>query len=476
MTAENNWEIVTFTELPEKANGKTINYSVTEEAVTDYEGVVTPVVVNKSYKIVNTHPVEYRKIEGIKVWKDSDNRDNLRPGTVTIRLYADGEEVADTTTNASKEWKYEFDNLPKYKNVDNKPHEIVYTVDEDPVSGYTKGIDGYTITNTHEPLVTKVSGTKTWTDADDIEGFRPESITINLLADGEKIDSKTVTEADEWKWSFENLPAHKKGKEVTYSITEETIEGYTTEVTGYNVINTHTPEYVSYTIEKLWVDDDDRDGIRPESITINLLADGEKIDSKTVTEAEEWSCKFEGLTKYKKGKLVTYSITEDVVENYTSSITDITDTTTSVTITNTHDPARTEISGKKIWEEDQNYLDRRPDMVTVNIYADGVYLDTIKVKKEDNWEYIVSNLYKYSKGVEIKYTIEEEPVEGYEAVYDGYDITNIFTEGEGCVGPDCNPPKTMVDVEANNYTNYNTIVFLIAGFGALIQKRRISGN
>ncbi len=577
MSAENNWAKVTFTELPEKANGKTINYSVTEEAVTDYEGVVTPVVVNKSYKIVNTHPVEYRKIEGIKVWKDSDNRDNLRPETVTIRLYADGEEVADTTTNAAQEWKYEFDNLPKYKNVDNKPHEIVYTVDEDPVSGYTKGIDGYTITNTHEPLVTKVSGTKTWTDGDDIEGFRPESITvnlladgkkidsavvsaetewkfefanlpqykegevgkeiaytiseedvegysvsltrsgsnpeitidienihtpeyttisgvktwkddddiegfrpesitINLLADGEKIDSKTVTEADEWKWSFENLPAHKKGKEVTYSITEETIEGYTTEVTGYNVINTHTPEYVSYTIEKLWVDDDDRDGIRPESITINLLADGEKIDSKTVTEAEEWSCKFEGLTKYKKGKLVTYSITEDVVENYTSSITDITDTTTSVIITNTHDPARTEISGKKIWEEDQNYLDRRPDMVTVNIYADGVYLDTIKVKKEDNWEYIVSNLYKYSKGVEIKYTIEEEPVEGYEAVYDGYDITNIFTEGEGCVGPDCNPPKTMIDVEANNYTNYNTIVFLIAGFGALIQKRRISGN
>ena len=106
-------------------------------------------------------------------------------------------------------------------------------------------------------------------------------------------------------------------------------------------------------------------------------------------------------------------------------------------------------------------------------YSEDLATPTDLIEERD-YSISLSNLYKYSKGVEIKYTIEEEPVEGYVTVYDGYDITNTFVDGEGCT--DCNPPKTMVDVEANNYTNYNTIVFLIAGFGALIQKRRISGN
>ena len=57
------------------------------------------------------------------------------------------------------------------------------------------------MTNTYEPeKIDELSGTKTWEDDDNRDGLRPDSITINLLADGEKVQETVVTanENDEW--------------------------------------------------------------------------------------------------------------------------------------------------------------------------------------------------------------------------------------------------------------------------------------
>ncbi|MCD4894025.1 Cna B-type domain-containing protein, partial [Enterococcus faecalis] len=48
----------------------------------------------------------------------------------------------------------------------------------------------------------EITGTKTWEDQNNQDGLRPDEITVNLLANGEKVASKTVTEADDWKYSF----------------------------------------------------------------------------------------------------------------------------------------------------------------------------------------------------------------------------------------------------------------------------------
>ena len=45
--------------------------------------------------------------------------------------------------------------------------------------------DGMNVTNKHTPKTIGVNGEKTWDDEDDKEGFRPGSITIELLANGE---------------------------------------------------------------------------------------------------------------------------------------------------------------------------------------------------------------------------------------------------------------------------------------------------
>ena len=88
---------------------------------------------------------------------------------------------------------------------------------------------------------TSVSGTKTWKDNNNQDGIRPSSITVNLLANGQQVASKTVSASDNWQYSFDNLAAYANGKKITYTVTEDAVAGYTSTVDGYNITNTHNP-------------------------------------------------------------------------------------------------------------------------------------------------------------------------------------------------------------------------------------------
>lgn len=125
---------------------------------------------------------------------------------------------------------------------------------------------------------------------------------------------------DEWGYSYKGLPKYEGGKELTYTITEDTVAGYTTSVRGYNVTNTHTPETIDIEGSKTWNDNNNQDGKRPGSITIRLYADGRELTDKvqTVTASNGWNWKWEDLPKYANGTEITYTITEDAVENYTT--------------------------------------------------------------------------------------------------------------------------------------------------------------
>ena len=52
--------------------------------------------------------------------------------------------------------------------------------------------------------------------------------------------NKKITEKDNWSWNFEDLPVYKNGQKITYTISEDTVSGYKSKVTGYNVTNTYT--------------------------------------------------------------------------------------------------------------------------------------------------------------------------------------------------------------------------------------------
>ncbi|WP_251905528.1 Cna B-type domain-containing protein, partial [Lactobacillus paragasseri] len=66
---------------------------------------------------------------------------------------------------------------------------------------------------------TSVSGTKTWNDNNNQDGIRPSSITVNLLANGRQVASKTVSASDNWQYSFDNLAAYANGQKITYTVT-----------------------------------------------------------------------------------------------------------------------------------------------------------------------------------------------------------------------------------------------------------------
>ncbi|MBQ6905595.1 MAG: Cna B-type domain-containing protein [Clostridia bacterium] len=405
LTKETSWSY-NFTDLDKYEAGVEIVYTIEEIAVDGYETTID------GYTVTNKHIPETTVVEGNKTWVDADDQDGIRPDEITINLKADGE-VIETITVTADDWSWSFDNLPKYRD---GGVEIVYSITEDKVEGYIASYDGFNVTNTHTPATVVVEGNKTWDDNDDQDGIRPESITINLLANDEVIDTITVTEADEWKWSFTGLAKFEAGEEITYSITEEKVDGYETTIDGYNVTNKHVPATVVVEGNKTWDDNDDQDGIRPESITINLLANGEVVETITVT-AADWSWTFENLPKFEAGEEITYSITEEKVDGYETTI-------DGYNVTNKHVPATVVVEGEKIWDDNDDQDGLRPDEITINLLANGEVVDTVKVTEADDWKFIFENLPKFEAGEEITYTIEEVKVDGYEASYDGYIVTN----------------------------------------------------
>ena len=271
--------------------------------------------------------IEKTSVSGTKTWKDNNNQDGIRPSSITVNLLANGQQVASKTVSASDNWQYSFDNLAAYAN----GKKITYTVTENAVAGYTSTVDGYNVTNNHTPATVKVSGTKTWKDNNNQDGIRPSSITVNLLANGQQVASKTVSASDNWQYSFDNLAAYANGKKITYTVTENAVAGYTSTVDGYNVTNNHTPATVKVSGTKTWKDNNNQDGIRPSSITVNLLANGQQVASKTVSASDNWQYSFDNLAAYANGKKITYTVTENAVAGYTSTV-------DGYNITNTHNP------------------------------------------------------------------------------------------------------------------------------------------
>ena len=409
----NNWKHK-FTGLQKYKNGEEITYTVDEKEVKEYEKSI------EGNTITNTHTPSKIDIEGQKTWNDNDDQDGKRPEQVVVKLFANGEEVKEQqkTVTSENDWKYKFEGLDEYAN----GKKIEYTIKEDNVDDYQTKIDGYNITNTHEPEKINIPVTKIWDDKDNQDGIRPESITVRVLANGNKVEEQTITEKEDWKYEFKDLPKYEKGKEIIYTIEEDSINKYTTKIDKYNITNTHIPETIEITVTKKWEDSNNQDGKRPDSIVVRLLADGQQVEEKkvTVTEAEKWQYKFKDLPKYNAGKEIVYTVEEDSIKDYETNI-------NKYDITNTHIPEKIDIKGTKTWEDNNNQDGKRPEKITVRLFANDEEQAHKDITAENKWEYEFKDLPKYKDGEEIDYTIKEDAVKDYVTTIDGYNITNAHT-------------------------------------------------
>ncbi|MBP5225260.1 MAG: Cna B-type domain-containing protein, partial [Lachnospiraceae bacterium] len=81
---------------------------------------------------------------------------------------------------------------------------------------------------------------------------------------------------------------------------------------------------IDVTVEKVWEDDDDEEGMRPGEVIVNLLCDGKAADEGTLNAAGNWQYTFTDLpeARFEDGKPVMYEYTveELEVENYDCEI------------------------------------------------------------------------------------------------------------------------------------------------------------
>ncbi|CBZ00363.1 cell wall surface anchor family protein [Streptococcus oralis Uo5] len=391
----------------------------------------------------NTYTPAKTEVPVKKVWKDENNQDGKRPTSVTVKLLADGQDTGKTLElTEANGWAGSFTNL----DADKGGTPIQYTVVEVTVTGYTSEVtgdaaSGFTITNSYSPETVVVKATKNWDDANNQDGKRPTKITINLLADGQKVDSKEVQAAADGTWTatFEKLAKYKAGKEIKYTVTEEAVAEYEATITDFTITNKYAPKEIDYKVTKVWNDANNQDGKRPESVTVQLYkkvgnadpvaVEGKKLTltAKEKTDDNTWVASFTNLPQYEAGKEITYSIKEvDVPAGYESSV-------TGQVVTNNYTPKTVVLSGTKVWKDNNNQDGKRTRSVKVQILKnDKEVVQEIEVSEATGWKFESKKLPKYENGKEIKYTVKETAMTEYKATIttdkDGkYTITNEHT-------------------------------------------------
>ncbi|WP_191965764.1 MULTISPECIES: Cna B-type domain-containing protein, partial [Bacillus cereus group] len=129
-------------------------------------------------------------------------------------------------------------------------------------------------------------------------------------------------------------------------------------VNGIKLPISNKVKTTSITGTKTWYDYNNKFGKRPESITVQLLQNGTEFQTKEVKgdkAVDNWTFSFTDLPKYdEQGKEFVYTVSEVKVKDYETKV-------EGTTITNTYkNTDKTEVSGKKVWEDYNNQFKTRP--------------------------------------------------------------------------------------------------------------------
>ena len=262
-------------------NGNLINYTVQESAIEGEDKAFSHYTQQQTTKgnFVNTFDVttvqdEKTSIDVSKTWNGIDSAAAQAHKVTGITVTLNGAEKEPITLNEENNWKGEFTDLPVYDKDGNK---IVYTLSEKAtVESEQATLDKYytssqptqgQFVNTFNPSsvddTVTVSGTKTWNDANNVDGARPTEVRVTLMkvmANGQQavvsgVEPKTVNESTGWRYEFTNLPKYDaEGKEIQYTVMENEVPKYTPNTTIdennkyiVNIENTREVEHIEAT-------------------------------------------------------------------------------------------------------------------------------------------------------------------------------------------------------------------------------------
>ena len=234
--------------------------------------------------------------------------------------------------------------------------------------------------------------------------------------------SREIRIGDSWTFTDYEIDGYVKGE----------VEGnngslYVVSRDGDVEIVVHYKQQITISAEKLWDDNGNEANARPETITINLLADGQIKESKQLSSSES-TVTFTPADKYAGGKEIKYTVSEDSVPGYKATV-------SGYTVTNKYDPS-IDVTVTVIWDDNNDKLEKRPDYITLTLkgYVGGK--EAVTVEKTmvpvtgTPMEVVFDGLDKYDEaGNEISYTVvEEAAVKDYSTTYDGLTVTNKISE------------------------------------------------
>lgn len=435
ITAANNWKH-TFLKLPKFFNeGTQIEYTLTEDTMSGYSDVVEK---RSDYVFVLTNKYSPATVDVtiVKKWDDDNDRDGMRPESVDIVLNGSDGKLYTGTLSTENGYTCVFQSVPKYHDGGTL---INYTIAEEKIPGYTttiaKDASGYKFTLTNAKAIDTVTKTvsKVWDDNNNQDGLRPTAITVILTGDDGSRRVKSVTAAENWTVTFENLPKNKNhGQNIQYTVSEAFVSGYTEAITqngdNYTITNTHTPASSEFFVTKIWKDNGNNDGMRPDEITVTAHGSDGRSYTEKLNADNQWSVMFSNLPKYADGKVIEYSLTEESVPGYTSSITR---NGKSFVLINTHVDETKNITITKAWNDENNQDGLRPKTITAVVNGSDGSARFVQLFEGQNWATNLNNLPKYKNGTEIQYTVKENAIPGYETEIkqtgDSYAITNSHT-------------------------------------------------
>ena len=443
LNKDNNWT-ATVEHLPKHINGVVQKYTWTEKDLPKGYKLTGDSTSGIITTLTNTHVTEKTKIDGTKIWNDGG--DSNRPDKIVITVTGTvdegvtkvfekvftiiingtpGEDEIKADKTDDNTWKFTVPGLDKFYK---EGKEIIYTIAERTVTDYgseTTGDakTGFTIKNTK---LIKIPVEKKWLDAGNIDNRVP--ITVVLKANGTEVNTMTLSESNSWKGEFTDLPkCDEQGKAISYTIDEVHVDGSITTITGsaekgfviYNI------EETEVSVKKVWDDSDNKDGIRPESLTVTL-SNGTDV---TLDADNDWTAKVTGLPKYDTdGNEIKYTWTEkDLPEGYALS-----DSSADGTVTTLTNTLVTEATVRKVWADADDKDGIRPASLTVTL-SNGT---DVTLNKGNDWTSTVTDLPKYdADGNEIKYTWTEKDLP------EGYKLTDTSVDGKVTTLTNTHEPK-----------------------------------
>ena len=289
---------------------------------------------------------------------------------------------------------------------------------------HVAGIDGSIVNGTVWTKSVVGAGS---VDFDAIEYTKPGTYTYTMVENGGTAGGYTYSTAN---WTLTVTVTDQDG---VLTATPMYTGGGAANTTAATFTNTYTappppPDNVTVNVDgvKIWVDQSDMHGLRPNEITVTLYADGAPVAGATPTwtstAGDNWTFTFQNLpANNADGTAINYTVTETPVNGYTARI-------SGTTITNTLIPREVEnfidINGTKTWDDGGDTANR-PAYITVRLFRDQVEVARQTVTAANNWSYSFTNQpADDGYGHVYTYAVREVTVEGYFQQVAGYNITN----------------------------------------------------